>query len=198
MKILFQGDSITDCNRLKTTHGLGEGYVYFISKEFQEHEIINRGISGNRMSHLKKRWIEDTIKINPDLLTILIGINDVWHMHVFRTKFSIDKFEKNYRELLDLALKNNPELKIILMTPFNLPIGNYRSSWNKEFDLIMNVCHKLAMDYKLPLVNLHETIQIASYTTKPEKLLYDGVHPTPLGHEIIKNEWIQVYKHIKK
>jgi len=197
-KLLFQGDSITDCNRKSKNHGLGDGYVYQISKELTNHEIINRGISGNRISNLKKRWVRDAININPDILTILIGINDVWHMHVFRKRFSIVKFEETYRELIELMLKKNPKLKIILMTPFNLEIGVYRKSWNKEFDLIMNVCHKLALDYRLHLINLHETIQIESYTINPKELLYDGVHPTPLGHKIIKEEWIKVYKNINK
>ena len=197
-KLLFQGDSITDCNRKSKNQGLGDGYVYLISKELENHEIINRGISGNRISNLKKRWVRDAININPDILTILIGINDVWHMHLFKKRFSIDKFEKTYRELLDLMLEKNPKLKIILMTPFNLEMGVYRKAWNKEFNQIMDVCHKLAIEYRLHFINLHETIQIASYTTKPEELLYDGVHPTPIGHEIIKNEWIQMYQYIKK
>src|SRR5690606_23663306 len=145
--------------------------------------IINRGISGNRISNLKKRWVRDAININPDILTILIGINDVWHMHVFRKRFSIVKFEETYRELLDLMLEKNPNLKIILMTPFNLEIGVYRKSWNKEFNQIMNVCHKLQLDYQLPLINLHETIQLASFTKKSNEILGDGVHPTPFGHE---------------
>jgi lysophospholipase L1-like esterase len=97
-----------------------------------------------------------------------------------------------------MYLERDFKLKIILMTPFNLEMGVYRKAWNKEFNQIMDVCHKLVIEYRLHFINLHETIQIASYTTKFEELLYDGVHPTPLGHEIIKNEWIQMYKQIKK
>jgi acyl-CoA thioesterase I len=197
-KLLFQGDSITDCNRKSKNHGLGDGYVYLIKNELKDHEIINRGISGNRISNLKKRWLRDAININPDILTILIGINDVWHMHVFRKRFSIIKFEETYRELLDLMLSKNPKLKIIMMTPFNLEIGVYRKSWNKEFDQIMNVCHKIALDYKLHLINLHETIKNASLKMEPEALLYDGVHPTLRGHEIIKDEWLKIYKELTK
>ncbi len=195
-KILFQGDSITDCNRGQSNNGLGDGYVYLISKELKDVEIINRGISGNRISNLKKRWKRDALHLNPDFLTILIGINDVWHMHLFGKRFSIVKFEETYREILDQTLENNPNIKIILMTPFNLPFGVYRKSWNKEFDFIMTVCHKLSLDYKLPLINLHEIINDANQRVKDNELLYDGVHPTPLGHEIIQNAWLKAFKEI--
>lgn len=197
-KILFQGDSITDCNRRLVNHGLGDGFVYLISKELSDHEVINKGISGNRVSDLKKRWKKDALDIKPDILTIFIGINDVWHKHAFGKRFSIDKFEENYKYLITSMKEMNPNIKIILMTPFYLPFGAYLKAWDKEFDLIMNLTHKLALIYGIPLVNLHEAFKLANYKTKDTDLLYDGVHPTPLGHELIKKEWLKVYlNHIK-
>ncbi|MBU1143541.1 MAG: SGNH/GDSL hydrolase family protein [Firmicutes bacterium] len=197
-KILFQGDSITDCNRLHTNSGLGDGYVYLVSKELTECEIINKGISGNRVSDLWKRWKKDTIQVNPDILTIFIGINDVWHKHAYGKRFSIEKFEETYRKLIDSSLENNPKLKIILMTPFYLPFGAYKKAWNKEFDLIMNTCHQISLDYQLPLIHLHEAFQTVSMNVNQTELLYDGVHPTLLGHQLIRDEWLNLYNSIVK
>lgn len=196
-KILFQGDSITDCNRINVNRGLGDGYVYLISKVLSDHVVINKGISGNRISDLKKRWKKDAIDIKPDILTIFIGINDVWHKHAFGKRFSIDIFEENYKYLINSMREANPNIKIMMMTPFYLPFGAYSKSWDKEFDLIMNSCHKLAITYEVPLINLHETFKLANHKNKDTDLLYDGVHPTLLGHEIIKNEWLNRIKLIK-
>ena len=79
MKILFQGDSITDANRDYRSFDLGQGYVHFIKESLPNTEIINKGISGNRTLELLERWQADTLDINPDILSILIGVNEVWH-----------------------------------------------------------------------------------------------------------------------
>ena len=131
--ILFQGDSITDGNRGRTTdpnHILGHGYQFIISARFgadlaERHlAFINRGVSGNKVSDLQRRWQKDTIGLNPDLLSILIGVNDLG------SGVTAELFEQQYDQLLADTVAALPHVKLVLCEPFGLPVGKKKDIWD--------------------------------------------------------------------
>ena len=127
MKILFQGDSVTDAGRDRSDpHDMGNGYPRFASAMIQdsfpdtEFEFIDLGISGNRTEHLVERMEADFIEIQPDIVSILIGVNDVWHHYAFEYVETTDEqFESNYRTLLE-GLKSRTTARILMIQPFLL------------------------------------------------------------------------------
>jgi hypothetical protein len=144
MKILFQGDSITDAGRYTEVgtgvrdSSLGAGYVKLIANRLlcdspeKNYEIINRGISGNRIVDLYARWKADCINLAPDVLTILIGVNDTWHERGGQNGVEVPRYERFYRELIEWTLSALPNIKIILMTPFANPVNDHIASFFPE------------------------------------------------------------------
>ncbi|HHW79198.1 MAG TPA: SGNH/GDSL hydrolase family protein [Acholeplasmataceae bacterium] len=185
MKILFQGDSITDAARLNSKDGLGTGFVKIIKEKYPNLEIINKGISGNRTHDLLFRWDEDTINIKPDFLVLLAGINDIWHKYLHNKPTNYEEFTINYRSLIEESINKIPNVKIILIEPFALPIGKYDKSWDEELKLQQKIVGKLANKYDLPLIKMQSIINDNLRKYKMEEILYDGIHPSDQGHKII-------------
>ncbi len=206
--ILFQGDSITDGNRGRSAdpnHIHGHGYQYILAAELSADniekniEFINRGVSGNRISDLYGRWKDDCLNLNPTILNILIGFNDIWAMYDGERGSEPERFEKIYHYLLDEVLEKNPDTLIIIMEPF------FGSSKDVEFDkyckehigAIAKKAKKVAQDYNAVFVPLQDMFLEYSEKTDIFNLLWDGVHPTTLGHELIARRWKEVTeKHI--
>ena len=208
MNILFQGDSITDCGRSRVIDSnLGNGYVGEISRRFKKmginHNIKNRGIGGNRVIDIYARWIEDTLCLDYDVLSILCGINDVGYQ--IRAGIGIDneKYEYIYDRMIYEALKKNPEAKIVLMTPFVLKVDLEQTNlsfsndiyedfdvWEKAVNEKAEIVRKLAKKYNTYLVELNKAFK----ELEKEHHLYssDGVHPNVKGHKIIADEWMKV------
>ncbi|MBQ5746406.1 MAG: SGNH/GDSL hydrolase family protein [Clostridia bacterium] len=206
-KILFQGDSITDAGRNRENDLFrGSGYATLVSASLgykypEEYEFVNRGISGVGVANLLMRSIPDFISLAPDYVSILIGVNDALYETRERGGIDVERFSAVYRILLDEVKKYLPEVKIILMTPFILKgsateesFEGYRSSVEKAVYAVK----KIAKDYSLPVVSLLEVFDEFSMKYKNDSLLYDGVHPTAMGHEIIKNEWLKAFEKIKE
>ena len=131
-RILFQGDSITDGNRGRSAdpnHILGHGYAFIISAKFgaafaaRELDFMNRGVSGNTVRELQKRWQKDTLELKPDVLSILIGVNDQSH------DVPLDEYERTYDELITQARTANPKLRLVLCEPFTLPVGKRKDGY---------------------------------------------------------------------
>ncbi len=131
-RILFQGDSITDGNRGRgpdPNHILGHGYAFLIAARFGGHfpelelDFMNRGVSGNTAPDLEKRWRQDTLELKPDLLSVLIGVNDLGH------GLPLDQFEPTYDRLLGEAKAANPAIRLVLCEPFGLPTGKRKETW---------------------------------------------------------------------
>ena len=187
MKILFQGDSVTDAGR--TENSLGFGYPSIIAKELPEiypdieFQFYNRGVSGNRSIDLVNRWQTDTLDISPDILTILIGVNDCWHYAEGTAEYvTNEEFENNLRKLItDAKSKSNP--KIILIEPyvFEYQHNHFRGDLLEKIEVIRKVSMELA-DYLIPLDGL---IFAARTAEKNVEFSSDGVHPSPEGHELI-------------
>jgi len=132
MRVLFQGDSITDGNRGRTAdpnHILGHGYVLLIAAKYgallpdRHLTFLNRGVSGNTVADLTHRWQADTLAFEPDLLSILIGINDA------NRGVPVEEFEKEYDDLLAATVKARPSLRLVLGEPFTLPVGKHKADW---------------------------------------------------------------------
>ena len=207
MKILFFGDSITDAGRnreqTEANVGLGNGYVFcastaLMNKDLAKYEIYNRGISGNRVVDLYARIKQDCWNLSPDVISILIGVNDVWHEIMRSNGVEIDRFENVYRLLLSDTLKRLPNVKIIICEPFVLE-GSATKENYKEFLLVKEyakVAKKLAKEFNLPLVSLQAPYDAAAEKYGADKILRDGVHPTTEGSVILANEWIKVFDSI--
>ena len=190
MRILFQGDSITDAGRdRRNYHNLGNGYPKYaacaIEKAFPEKDIefINLGISGNRTDQLFDRIKYDAVDLQPDIVSVLIGINDIWHraIGVGTTDAQIDL---NYRCILD-RLKNETNAKIMILSPYLLDVDD-KPRMREGLKTVLPMIRKIADEYADVYVPLDELFEEA-LKTQPEPRFYsgDGVHPNENGARFI-------------
>ncbi len=202
-KFVFFGDSITDAcrNRERDLHptSYGHGYVRALVPRLLEDDltsqIYNRGCSGDRIVDIYARIKSDVWNLEPDVLTILIGVNDVWHELNYSNGVDIDRYETIYRMLLDQTLERKPDVKIILIEPFILT-GAATDEKFEEFLVVKDyakVVNKIAKDYNLPIVKLQDKLDMLAQKNGAQVYLGDGVHPTIFGAELICNEWYSVY-----
>ena len=211
MIILFQGDSITDGNRGRNAdpnHILGHGYQFSIGSrlgaDYPEKRMVfyNRGISGNKVIDLASRWQVDALDLKPDVLSILIGVNDsssvVFHSDSIVT---VGRYEEIYKSLLDQTLEKLPNIVFVLCEPFILPVGRVKENWEAyHSDMVLRqaVVRKLAFQYNAVFVGFQEVFTLACKKASADYWIWDGVHPTVAGHELMAREWIrQVKKRIK-
>jgi acyl-CoA thioesterase I len=184
--LLFIGDSITDCNRDRLrVNGLGNGYVANVAKALLNFTVYNRGISGNRVIDLKARWTEDALALHPDILVVLIGVNEVWHQLKFGSPYTEAQYEADYREILTLARQANPNLKIVLMQPFIFNVGEVDADWFLPLNRLKHIVERITNDFANAYVPLQDVLDTAAKTHGEVALLPDGVHPSDLGHRII-------------
>ena len=198
MKILFQGDSITDAGRDKRNyHDVGPGYpkyaVEHITKAFPdtEFEFINLGISGNRTDQLFDRLYKDGIAFQPDIISILIGINDIWHRHGSdRVETTDAQIATNYRAILE-RLKKQTNAKIVILAPFLLD-NEDKEAWRPEVDRLLPIVRSLAEEFADAYVPL-DTLFAEALKTQPEPQFYaaDGVHPNENGRAFIGKHYAE-------
>jgi len=188
MKILFQGDSVTDAGRDRSDPAdMGNGYPRYASAMIQDSfpdtdfEFVNLGISGNRTEHLVERLESDFIEIQPDIVSILIGVNDVWHHHAFEYIETTDKqFEENYRKVLE-AVKSRTNARILMIQPFLLEtVDPAKQELCEELARKQAIIKKLADEYADAYLPLDEVLHAAT-EEEPAYYAADGVHPTPDG-----------------
>ncbi len=204
--ILFQGDSITDAGRDKPSGGnLGYGYATMVtgalSAEYPyDYTFYNRGISGNRVVDVYDRIKEDIINLKPDYMSILVGVNDVWHEYAQQNGVDAEKFEMLYNLMLDEIKKALPNVKIMLLEPFVLPGSATENTpetpdrweyFRKEVDLRREAVARVAKKQNLPFVSLQEMFNKVNADAPARYWLKDGVHPSAAGHELIKREWLK-------
>lgn len=196
--LLFQGDSVTDTDRNREDGmDLGKGYVQIIGDHLRNEPVtvLNRGISGNRSRDLVARWEEDCIQLRPDVLTILIGINDVWRKYDSNDETPLTDYEAALESIVSQAA-TKCDCKIILMEPFVLPSPPDRIAWRKELDPEIQVVRKIAHKYHTSLVPLDGLFAQAAVKYGDTSLCADGVHPTTLGHQLICKAWLDVYREL--
>jgi len=193
--VLFQGDSVTDCNRnRKSLYDLGDGYVKKLLGMVNNILLVNRGISGNRTNDLLERWKEDTIQVAPDFLSILIGINEVWHHYKFGNVLTPQEYKENYIKLLSEVKEKLPETKILLIEPFAYPIGEYEFTWQNDLDEEIKIVNELAKRYADYFIPMQKILNEHQKNHMMESILGDGVHPTDFGHQLIAKEVAKVIK----
>ncbi len=200
-KILFQGDSITDAGRSRENDmELGTGYPAMISAYLRaiypelDLDFINRGISGNRVIDLKNRWKADCIDLKPDLVSILIGINDTWRRFDSDMPTTDLEYEENFRSIL-AEIKEDLDADILIIEPFLLPINEEQATiWSDDLELKIRKARKLAKEFKTRYIPM-DGIFASVCTNKPSSYwAADGVHPTQEGHALIAHNWIKTIK----
>lgn len=204
--ILFQGDSITDAGRNKKSpvanEGLGRGYPNFVAKSLhQDHpeldlQIHNRGISGNKVPDLERRWQADCIDLQPKILSILIGVNDIWHMLSGKYDGTSEVYRDGFAALLDRTQKALPSTTIVVCEPFVLISGTVKQNqdkWFPEFDVRRTYAKEVATGAGATWVPFQTMFDNAvAEGTEPGKLAGDGVHPTQQGHQLMAKTWRDV------
>lgn len=213
MKILFQGDSVTDCGRDRTSmipnQGLGTGYVNLIAGRLlcdnPTWEITNRGIAGNRIGDMYARWIEDTLNVDFDILSVMNGINDVGFSLRRNMGASCDEYEFMYEHMLSQVKNQKPNCKIVILEPFIVKLdfkelnpdgesGDIYTDWyiwEKNMRERGAVSKKLAKKFGATFVPLFDDFNDLAEKDGAKQWSLDGIHPTLAGHEYIARKWIR-------
>ncbi|WP_341977308.1 SGNH/GDSL hydrolase family protein [Microbacterium sp. LWO13-1.2] len=190
-RIVFIGDSITDAGRDRADPAsLGDGYVSLLADGFaaQGATVRNLGISGNRAKDLAARWDAELMPTGPDLLTVYVGVNDMWRRFDSGDPTSAADFESTLRALLTQVVEAHRP-RLILMEPFFLPVLAEQQEWLPDLDEKRAVVRSLAAEFGAELVPLHDIFTAAASEHPIADLAPDGVHPTRLGSEIIADAW---------
>ena len=198
MIILFQGDSITDGNRYKDeasrwdlNHQIGHAYPYVIAATLgakypeKGYRFVNRGVSGDRIARMYGRWREDAVLLNPDVASVLIGVND-------QSEGGSDP-ERFYR-IYTMLIQELPRARFVLMEPFLLPVGSVAEGWTEKsakMKLYREATAQVAAESGAVFVPLQDKFTEAARLTGPEYWIWDGVHPTEAGHGLIAFEWMR-------
>ncbi|WP_054956329.1 SGNH/GDSL hydrolase family protein [Paenibacillus dakarensis] len=195
--VLFQGDSITDAGRDRNhPNDLGKGYALMtaglVGAAHPEMNItfLNRGISGNRVKDLQARWQEDCLDLKPTWVSVYIGINDCWRRYDHQDPTSVEQFKEGYRDLLNQT-KDKLDAKLILLEPFVLPHPVDRKAWREDLDPKIAAVRELAAAFEALLVPLDGLFAAAAARREPAYWASDGVHPSPAGHALIANAWME-------
>ncbi len=204
--ILFQGDSITDAGRDRTIESqanvpaaLGRGYAFLTAARLLAQQpqlnIFNRGISGNRITNLQTRWHDDCLALKPDVLSVLIGINDTWHGTAKGTPANgvpIDRFESVFCELISQARDANPDITLVICDPFTTECGAVTElAFHPDIDHRREAVHRVALQYDAIFVPFQQVFDDAvARAGDPSLLAADGVHPTLAGHQAMADAWL--------
>jgi len=204
--ILFQGDSITDMNRGRGTdpnHLYGHSYAFLLASQlgyrYPEKGFIfyNRGISGNRTVDLYSRWKEDALNLKPDVISILVGINDVALEIERQSGLDAAGYRKVLSLIIDETLEKNPNVQFVLCEPFAFPQvykEEYRERLKEGIMEHQRAIREVASSYNCVFVPLQEDFD-AAYEAHPDLgypyWIWDGIHPTAAGHQIIAKKWLQ-------
>jgi len=200
---LFQGDSITDGNRTRNNdwnHVMGHGYQYIIAAELgcdypaRQFRFFNRGNSGDKVSDLSARWQQDTLDLKPDLLSILVGINDVNAFIRGNEQYSSENYRKVYTSLLETTRQVFPDIELVLCEPFILYVGKVINKWTDYLRLVkekQEIVRELARRFSAIHVPFQSAFDKALSRAPADHWIWDGIHLMPAGHELMAREWLQ-------
>lgn len=203
--ILFQGDSITDAGRNKSSNNcntiaeLGQGYVLFTGSQIldccadKDPKIYNRGISGNKVFQLRERWEKECINLKPDVISILIGVNDYWHTLNGSYNGTIDIYQNDYRALLKYTRDKLPDVQLVIGEPFTLKGGSAidESKWYPMFNEYRKVAKALAKEFNAIFVPYQTVFDEAMKKAPASYWSADGVHPDLPGRQLMANAWMK-------
>ncbi|MCH8541545.1 MAG: SGNH/GDSL hydrolase family protein [Opitutales bacterium] len=199
--LLFQGDSITDVGRSRqdteshSPFALGAGYAKIVAARLlceapEKHwRIFNRGVSGNRVVDLYARTESDILSLQPDILSILIGVNDTGARFFFGNGISVAKYEKIYRLLLAECKDHFPHIRFLLGEPFVLPGERVTTEWFGEIEERQEVVHRLASEFDAKVIPFGKTFKEALERAPADYWSTDGIHPTAAGHYLMAETW---------
>jgi lysophospholipase L1-like esterase len=203
LTILFQGDSITDGNRGRSNdpnHILGHGFAFAVASklgsEFPERNLtfINKGVSGDTIEALHARWKTDAIELAPNVISILIGVNDAHHRISSGRVSEPSSFEKDLKRLVKITAQSLPNVKLVLAEPFILPVGIVKENlaqWTSEIKMIQESVAAVAKDYDCMHLCFQNVFTDALKRAPAEYWIWDGIHPTVSGHGLMAKEWIK-------
>lgn len=206
--VLFQGDSITDAGRSRdrgktdvanNQPGLGNGYAWLaaaqilVDRPADELQFFNRGISGHKVFQLAERWQPDCLDLKPDVLSILIGVNDIWHSldPKLGYKGTVDIYERDFHALVKRTRKALPKVKLVVCEPFVLRCGAVTDKWFPEFDNYRAAAKRVADTHHATFVPFQAMFDAAVKFAPPEHWAGDGVHPSAAGASLMAHFWLK-------
>jgi lysophospholipase L1-like esterase len=191
-RVLFTGDSITDTGRREGVgEGLGDGYVRRIADapEFAGVEVLNTGIGGDTSADLGARFANDVLALRPDVLSILVGVNDTWRRYDSDRETSVEDYATNYRTMLTAA--RDAGIALVLIEPFLLPVLRSQRAWRDDLDPKIAAVRALAAEFGAALVPADVELTRLAGSDGAAALASDGVHPTAAGHDAIARLWLR-------
>jgi lysophospholipase L1-like esterase len=203
--ILFQGDSITDAGRNKEDTGfntariLGSGYAMLAAADVLNDfaplgpRIYNRGISGNKVYQLAERWEKDCLELKPDILSILIGVNDFWHKLNGNYNGTIEIYRNDYTALLERTFKALPNVKLIIGEPFAVSgVKAVDDKWYPEFNEYRKAAAEIASRFGAIFIPFQKIFDEAGKKAPGSYWTGDGVHPSLAGAQLMADAWAEV------
>jgi len=204
--ILFQGDSITDAGRNKTEtsfnnqKGLGGGYAYLAAADLlnkypqKDLKLYNRGISGNKVYQLAERWDADALSLKPDVISVLIGVNDYWHLLKNNYKGTLEIYKKDFQALLERSRQALPDVKLVVGEPFALLGTAVDKSWFPAFYEYQKAAREIANMFNASFIPYQKIFDKALDLAPGSYWTPDGVHPSIAGARLMANAWLEVVK----
>ena len=200
--ILFQGDSITDAGRNRGDYyanagsGMGGGYVHHTVTHLlgkypnQSYRCYNRGISGHKVFQLADRWDDDCLNLHPDVLSILIGVNDFWHKLNGNYDGTLEVYENDFRKLLERTKLELPDVKLIIGEPFAVAGGTAINEYWSSFDGYRLAAKRIAEEFGTVFLPYHSIYKEALKVAPASYWCPDGVHPSLAGAYLMKEAWM--------
>ncbi len=205
--ILFQGDSITDSGRKKedmnpnNPSALGSGYAMIAGSELlfkypeKSLKVYNKGISGNKVYQLAERWDADCLNLKPDVLSILIGVNDYWHKHDGHYNGTADVYRNDFKALLERTKKALPNVKLIICEPFAVPdVKAVDKTWYPEFPEYQKAAREMAQAFDAAFIPFQSVFDKAVKAAPGAYWTGDGVHPSLAGAQLMAHAWGEAVK----
>ncbi len=203
-RVLFQGDSITDARREKEKQlpnnslSFGQGYAFLAASKLlnslAERKLIfyNRGISGNKVYQLAERWEKDCIDLKPDLLSILIGVNDYWHKRNNKYEGTVEIYERDYNLLVKRTVEQLPGIKLVICQPFAVPgTSAVDQSWMKPIKEYQEAAKRVADEFQAVWVPFQKVFDEAVKYAPAVYWTEDGVHPSMAGAQLMSEAWLR-------
>lgn len=201
--ILFQGDSITDAGRNKGGYyandrgGMGSGYVAHVTTELLGEypdaniRVYNRGISGHKVFQLANRWEDDCLQLKPDILSVMIGVNDFWHTLSHDYKGTPDTYRSDFIALLQRTRDELPDVKIIIAEPFFVRDGSAidNAVWDKGFPIYQQYAKEVSDHFNASFIPLQSIFNDALKIKPVSYWCPDGVHPSMAGSHMMAEAW---------
>jgi lysophospholipase L1-like esterase len=205
--ILFQGDSITDAGRKREDPSynnpgiLGSGYAMLAAAGLLEThaslnlKIFNKGVSGNKVYQLAERWDADCIALKPDILSILIGVNDIWHKLNGQYNGTVEIYRKDYIALLERTKAALPNVKLIICEPFAVTgVKAVDDKWYPEFYGYQKAAREIAEMFNAVFIPLQKIYDEAQKKAPGVYWTGDGVHPSLAGAQLMASAWLKTVK----